>query len=232
MKRSEINQAIKDMERMAAGQGFCLPPFCAFTPEEWNGKDHEYDEIRDNALGWDITDFGSGDFRTVGMSLITIRNGNIYNEKYTKPFAEKLLFLYEGQVAPFHFHKYKMEDIINRGGGELDIQVYHSKADGALDTESEVEVWSDGRRYTVPAGSRVRLSPGESITIYQGLYHKFIPVAGTGDVLIGEVSMCNDDDADNFFLEPAGRFPEIIEDEAPYQLLCKEYPAAKGKIEK
>ena len=227
MKRSQINKAVKDMEEMAGKQGFHLPPFCGFSPEEWEKKGREYDEIRDNALGWDITDFGHGDFDHVGMSLVTIRNGNIYNKKYTKPYAEKLIFMYDGQTAPFHFHRYKMEDIINRGGGELDIQVYLSKEDGALDTESEVEVWSDGRRYTVPAGTKVRLSPGQSISIYQGLYHQFITVPGTGDVLIGEVSMCNDDDRDNFFLEPAGRFPEIIEDEKPYRLLCKEYPAAE-----
>ena len=29
-----------------------LPPFCNFTPEEWKTKGHEYDEIRDNMLGW------------------------------------------------------------------------------------------------------------------------------------------------------------------------------------
>ena len=224
MKRSQINQAIKDMEKMAEKQGFPLPPFCSFSPEEWKKKNHEYDEIRDNALGWDITDFGSGDFRSVGFSLVTIRNGNIFNSKYTKPYAEKLIYMYEGQIAPFHFHKYKMEDIINRGGGELDIQVYNSMEDGSMDFESNVEVWSDGRRYTVEAGEKVRLLPGQSISIYQGLYHKFLTIPGTGDVLIGEVSMCNDDDGDNYFYEPAGRFPQIIEDEAPYRLLCKEYP--------
>ena len=47
-----------------------------------------------------------------------------------------------------------------------------------------------------------------------------------GDVLIGEVSMCNDDDTDNHFLSVPGRFPAIEEDEAPYRLLCKEYPHA------
>ena len=50
---------------------------------------------------------------------------------------------------------------------------------------------------------------------------------GTGDVLIGEVSMCNDDNTDNRFYESVGRFPEIEEDEPPYRLLCNEYPAAK-----
>ncbi len=51
---------------------------------------------------------------------------------------------------------------------------------------------------------------------------------GSGDVLIGEVSMCNDDFNDNFFLEPIGRFPKIEEDEMPYRLICSEYPKFKG----
>ena len=50
---------------------------------------------------------------------------------------------------------------------------------------------------------------------------------GTGPVLLGEVSQCNDDNTDNRFNPPVGRFPEIEEDEAPYRLLCNEYPVAE-----
>ena len=60
MKRSEINRCIKEMEELVRKNGFWLPPFCNFTPEEWKTKGHEYDEIRDNMLGWDITDYGLG----------------------------------------------------------------------------------------------------------------------------------------------------------------------------
>ena len=52
-------------------------------------------------------------------------------------------------------------------------------------------------------------------------------VVGTGAVLLGEVSQCNDDNTDNRFNPPVGRFPKIEEDEPPYRLLCNEYPAAK-----
>ena len=76
MKRSEINAALKEMEAMVKEYRFAVPPFCDFTPEEWQKKGHDYDEIRDNMLGWDITDYGLGDFNKVGFSLITIRNGN------------------------------------------------------------------------------------------------------------------------------------------------------------
>ena len=228
MKRSEINKALKELEAMCIKYNCFLPPFCHFTPEEWKTKGHEYDEIRDNMLGWDITDYGLGKFDEIGFSLITIRNGNLkMQEKYPKVYAEKLLYLKEGQYSPNHFHWYKTEDIINRGGGNVLIRVYNRLPDEEIDYESDVKVYQDGRSYMVPAGTQVRLTPGESIYIYQGLYHDFVVEPGTGPVLLGEVSQCNDDNSDNRFNPPVGRFPEIEEDEAPYRLLCNEYPAAE-----
>ena len=229
MKRSEINKAIRAMEAMIQEHRFELPPFCGWTPEEWQDKNHEYDEIRDNMLGWDITDYGEGHFDTLGFSLVTIRNGNQHmKDKYSKVYAEKLLMVNEGQYAPMHFHWTKMEDIINRGGGNLLIRVYMAdKNDEGKFSDEDVIFHTDGREYSVPAGSQVCLKPGESITIYPYMYHDFNVEPGTGSVLIGEVSMCNDDNTDNRFYEELGRFPSIEEDEAPYRLLCNEYPKAK-----
>lgn len=228
MKRSQINKALRELEAMCVKEHCYLPPFCHFTPEEWLEKGHEYDEVRDCMLGWDITDFGSGDFDKIGFSLITIRNGNRkMTDKYPKVYAEKLLYLKEGQSAANHFHWFKTEDIINRGGGNALIRVYNSLPNEEIDYISDVTIHSDGRTYTVPAGTQIRLTPGESIFIYQGLYHDFNVEHGTGPVLLGEVSQCNDDNTDNRFNPPAGRFPEIEEDEAPYRLLCNEYPEAR-----
>ena len=226
MKRSEINKALKEMEAMIRRCRFELPPFCGFTPEEWQEKGHEYDEVRDNMLGWDITDYGLGRFNEMGFSLITLRNGNVKLPKYTKTYAEKLLFLRPGQASPMHFHWNKMEDIINRGGGNVLIQVYNSDEQGGF-ADTPVEVHCDGRAFTVQAGERVRLCPGESITIYPYMYHDFTLEEGTGPVLLGEVSMCNDDENDNRFYEEMPRFPAIEEDEKPYRLLCTEYPEAR-----
>ena len=228
MKRSEINRALRDMEAMLARYRFSLPPFCHFTPEEWAEKGHEYDEIRHNMLGWDITDYGLNDFEKVGFSLITLRNGNLARrDLYPKTYAEKLIFLKEGQYSPNHFHWNKMEDIINRGGGTLLIRVFNSLPDEEIDRDSVVTVHLDGVTHTVPAGTQIRLEPGMSISIQPRLYHDFSTVPGTGDILIGEVSQCNDDNTDNRFNPPVGRFPAIEEDEPPYRLLCNEYPAAK-----
>ena len=228
MKRSEINRALKEMEAMIQNYRIALPPFCQFTPEDWANKGHDYDEIRDNMLGWDITDYGLGDFDKIGFSLITLRNGNLSRHgQYPKPYAEKLLYLKEGQYSPNHFHWYKMEDIINRGGGNVLIRVFNSLPNEEIDREGDVLVNLDGRSFSVPAGTQLRLCPGESICVHQRMYHDFEGEAGSGPVLLGEVSQCNDDNTDNRFNPPVGRFPAIEEDEPPYRLLCNEYPKAK-----
>jgi D-lyxose ketol-isomerase len=131
--------------------------------------------------------------------------------------------LEEGQYAPMHFHWFKMEDIINRGGGTLLIRVYNAASDDSFAAD-DVKVLKDGREYIEPAGTQLRLVPGESITIYPHLYHDFEVEPDSGAVLIGEVSMCNDDARDNRFYEPISRFPVIEEDEPAYRLLCNEYP--------
>lgn len=228
MKRSQINAALREMEEMINSYRFSLPPFCHFTPEQWQEKGHDYDEVRENMLGWDITDYGMGRFDELGFSLITIRNGNQrMPEKYTKTYAEKLLYIKEGQYSPMHFHWFKAEDIINRGGGNVLIQVYNATKDEDLDRVNDVKIHVDGREMAVPAGTKVRLMPGESITIYPYMYHDFTVEEGSGPVLLGEVSQCNDDNTDNRFYEKLGRFPTIEEDEPPYRLLCNEYPPAK-----
>jgi len=228
MKRSEINAAIRRMEDMVKEYRFALPPFCFFTPQDWQDKGHEYDEIRDNMLGWDVTDCGIGDFAKEGLSLITLRNGNLkLSDKYQKTYAEKLLYLEESQHFPMHFHWVKMEDIINRGGGNVLIRVYNATEDDTGFMDTDVLVRKDGHEFQVPAGTQIRLRPGESISHYPRLYHDFSVEEGSGPVLLGEVSMCNDDVNDNRFYLQVGRFSQIEEDELPYRLLCNEYPPAK-----
>lgn len=227
MKRSQINTHIKNAIVFFEKHQVTLPDFCNWTPEEWAKKGHECDEIRDNMLGWDLTDYDQGDFSKVGLLLITLRNGNQKMPgKYSKPYAEKYMLIDENQVTPMHFHWNKMEDIINRGGGNLMIKLYNSTSEEGL-ADTDVTVSIDGVRCTFPAGYELKLLPGQSISMTQGLYHRFWGEPGHGMVLAGEVSMCNDDANDNRFYDPVGRFPAIEEDEAPYRLLCNEYKAAK-----
>lgn len=225
MKRSELNRIMEEAVAFIGKMNFKLPPFAYWSLLEWKTKGHEYDEIRDNMLGWDITDFGSGSYTKIGLLMFTLRNGSFDNKKYIKPYAEKLLIVEEEQITPFHFHWSKTEDIINRGGGNLLVQVYNSREDEEM-ADTPVKVSVDGRNYEVAAGSVIRITPGESITLPAGQYHKFWGEKGTGKLLLGEVSKVNDDRVDNRFYHDIGRFPVIEEDQEPRYLLGHEYPAA------
>jgi hypothetical protein len=223
MKRSEINAIMRSCDEFIRQRGFYLPPFAYWTPEEWKTKGPEVSEIVNNQLGRDITDFGQGDFHRLGLFLFTIRNGNPENWKTLKGklYAEKLLIVDVSQITPFHFHWNKMEDIINRGGGNLLIQLYNSDPQGGLDYQNPVVLSVDGIVRTFPAGGILRLTPGESVSLPQYCYHQFW--SEVSRVLVGEVSLVNDDHTDNRFLEPIGRFPDIEEDEPPLYLLVNDY---------
>ena len=224
MKRSEINKIIDDAIAFATDMNFLLPPFAHLTPEElmFRKNNPEYKEIFDNKLGWDITDFGSGDFLRIGLTMLTIRNGNYSKPEYPKPYAEKLLIVEEGQLTPYHYHALKMEDIINRGGGVLKVKLYNSLSPEET-ADTDVAVNMDGRSFLVKAGAEVSVKPGESITLHPKVFHAFWAEKGQGKILLGEVSKVNDDYTDNYFLEKVGRFPKIEEDEAARHLLYSEY---------
>ena len=226
MKRSEINALMTESVAFAKEHGFLLPPFAFWSPTEWESKGPEADEIRDCMLGWDLTDFGSGDFHKVGLILFTIRNGHLTDKRYTKPYGEKMLIVEEEQITPMHFHWNKAEDIINRGGGVLVVQLYNSTPDDGL-ADTDVTVSTDGVRRTVKAGDTVALKPGESIFLPSRLYHKFWGEKGKGKIVVGEVSKVNDDTTDNRFYEEIGRFPAIEEDEDLLYLLFSEYPPSR-----
>ncbi len=220
MKRSEINRLIDEALGFFEDMNFKLPPWGYWSPETWKEHGDNVEEIVENQLGWDLTDFGSGDFKETGLLLFTIRNGNL--KRVRKSYAEKIMIVDEDQVTPMHFHWSKMEDIINRGGGNLMIQLYPSDEEEEL-AHFPFEVSLDGIRRKCQSGDVVRLRPGESITLYQGLYHKFYGETGKGRVLVGEVSAVNDDHSDNRFHFEVGRFPDIEEDVAPSHLLVGDY---------
>lgn len=226
MKRSEINARIRDAERFFAEHRFHLPPFASWTPERWQETGREADEIRTKALGWDLTDFGRGDFSRIGLLLFTLRNGNLNDPDDTKTYAEKVMIVAPEQLTPWHFHWSKTEDIINRGGGNLVIELAWASEDESRLSDRPVEVSLDGVVRAVAAGGSVVLEPGQSVALLPRLYHNFYGQPGHGRVLVGEVSRTNDDSSDNRFLEPVGRFPDIEPDEPPYRLLCTEYPPA------
>ena len=223
MKRSEINAAIRQAQDTLRKHQIHLPTFAHWTPEQWKEAAPEAGRIRANGLGWDVTDFGEGDFPQYGAVLFTLRNGNTKQPELGTPYAEKLIVLLPGQRLPLHFHWSKTEDIINRGGGVLVMELYNSLADESVDEASPVEVYCDAIKRTIPAGRSFDLYPGESITLTPRLYHRFWAKDGAGVLICGEVSTVNDDNTDNCFAESVSRFAEIEQDEPHLRLLCNEY---------
>jgi D-lyxose ketol-isomerase len=211
-----------------------LPPFAAWTTTDWDRAGPEFDEVRDCMLGWDVTDFGSRDFERIGRTLFTLRNGNLHDSRYPKTYAEKFILDPEGQRAPAHFHRTKREDIINRGGGNICVQLTRAGEDDRP-AKGRLTLAVDGCARTIESGETVRLRPGESLCIPPRTIHQFwgeegtgFRIDGLGYTVSGEVSSVCDDLKDNFFFADLTRFPRLVEDGPRVHYLCNEYPRAEA----
>lgn len=226
MKRSRVNEIMADADEMIRSHGFNLPPFAYWTPDEFRARAAEAQHVIDTRCGWDITDYGAGRYAELGLFLFTLRNGLLSDLQRGGGmcYAEKLLISQQDQLSPMHTHVIKAEDIINRGGATLVIELFGSDDAGGFAEDRGGVVWCDGIRLDYAPGQKLRLAPGESVTLRPGDWHAFWGEGG--DVLIGEVSTVNDDETDNIFREPIGRFSTIEEDTAPTHLLVSDYAAA------
>ncbi len=221
MKRSEVNEILLAGDAFIRSFGYVMPPFAYLSPEELGKSDHAL--IKSRRMGWDITDYGQGTFDDLGLFLFTVRNGDPTDLLSGRGmlYAEKIMISRKDQVSPMHKHFQKAEDIINRGGGTLVLELFASDQEGRIDRASDVVVPVDGRMETLEAGGKLALQPGESVTLLPGVWHAFW--GEKGDVLIGEVSTVNDDLNDNEFEMPIGRFSDIVEDTDPVHLLVSDY---------
>ncbi len=221
MKRSEINRIKTEAQAFISSFGAVLPPFADWTPDQMRSA--QADSIRAHGLGWDITDYGQSKFDELGLFLFTLRNGNVSDLSRGRGmlYAEKLLISRDKQLSPMHRHIVKAEDIINRGGGDLVMEIYASAPDGGIDRDNAVTVPSDACPVSIQPGEHLRLKPGQSVTLMPGIWHAFW--AEGADCLIGEVSTVNDDRTDNVFEDPIPRFATIEEDAAPDFLLVADY---------
>lgn len=237
LSRSIINECIGVAMEVTRHFEFHLPEFAYWKVKDWEMANEDYDEIRDCMLGWDVTDFGSDDFRNIGRVLFTLRNGKYGNKKYPKEYAEKLLIDPQNQRAPAHFHKNKREDIICRAGGNILVQLTKADREGNPSDE-RFTVQVDGCTKRLAPGDIVRLKPGISLNITPRTIHQFWGEEGTGYAMNGdrytlssEISSVCDDLTDNFFLVDYGvRFPDIVEDETREYYLCHEYPEVSKTV--
>ncbi|WP_069110990.1 D-lyxose/D-mannose family sugar isomerase [Jiangella alba] len=222
MHRSRIDAAIDDARARAAEAGIALPAFASWTRADWlaAAPTPGARPALERGLGWDVTDFGRGRFDHIGLVLCTLRNGTLAERDAGagQTYAEKFLVARDGQETPMHLHRRKTEDIINRGGAELVVELRPESGDG------EVVTLVDGLERAVRGGSPLRLEPGQSVQVPAGVYHRFW--ADGGVLLAGEVSAVNDDVDDNVFLDPSPRYPSVTEDAAARYLLVSEYAEA------
>ena len=223
MKRSRINEIMAEADAMITRHGFVLPPFAFWTPDQFRANKDSARHVIDARCGWDITDYGAGRYDEMGLFLFTLRNGLLSDLQAGGGmcYAEKLLIAKQDQLSPMHTHVIKAEDIINRGGATLVVELFGSDDQGAFAADTGGTVFCDGIRRAYGPGDRLKLMPGESVTLRPGDWHAFWGEGG--DVLIGEVSTVNDDETDNVFRDPIGRFAQIEEDTDPTHLLVSDY---------
>jgi D-lyxose ketol-isomerase len=213
MRRGEVNNMLREAAGMMTAHGFALPPWAYYALAEWRNRPELARHCVARQIGWDVTDFGSGRFAERGLLLLCLRNGRP-GDATERSYAEKIMVVREGQETPWHHHRVKMEDIIVRGGGNLVIEFAHRTAEGTRDPR-DVTVLVDETAVTIAAATPLTLRPGSSVALPRGLDHRFYGQAGHGPVLVGEVSVVNDDLTDNYFLDDIGRFAALEEDEPP-----------------
>lgn len=222
MKRSEINAEITWAEELLARSNIRLPDMAYWPLDTFRARAAELDTVRKVELGWDITDFGRGEYAKIGAVLYTVRNGLVDDPSVGVPYCEKYIVMREGQRLPNHYHVFKSEDIINRAGGDIFVQLWNADpATGRL-LDTDVRVRTDGLTRVVRAGEKFLVTKGNSITLPPYVSHIFGPEPGTGDVVVGEVSKVNDDHTDNYFVEEVARFADIEEDAPILRPLCNE----------
>lgn len=227
IKRSRVNEIMREADAFIRSFGYIMPPFAYWSPAEFKARKADAQMLIERNCGWDITDYGLGEYEKTGLFLFTVRNGDNRDLSRGMLYAEKAMISRKDQYSPMHRHNLKAEDIINRGGGTLVIELY-GDTDGKCDRSKGVEVFCDGVMRKLPPGGKLKLKPGESVTLMPNEHwHAFW---GEGsDVFIGEVSTVNDDNTDNVFDDPKiARFSGIEEDEEPLHLLVSDYQTWLG----
>jgi D-lyxose ketol-isomerase len=159
---------------------------------------------------WDVTDFGLGNWREFGLVLVNLAEEPEY--------CEKLMYAQQRMKTPAHTHRSKKEDIICRWG-RLAVKVWAGHpADSAA---RSVTIPIDHEPVELASGSIIELAAGSRVTLSPGVYHEFYPLSD--ECILGEVSTANDDEHDNFFVNPEiGRYPGIEEDDRPIRRLVSE----------
>ncbi|MGL4444109.1 MAG: D-lyxose/D-mannose family sugar isomerase [Alsobacter sp.] len=224
MRRSETDRIIDEGREACSRNGFHLPPFARWSPQEALAQPDALRLMAEGGLGWAIAEFQPGRFPTHGLTVFTLRMGApaLVGRASGKLYGEKVLVARDGQVTPLHYHAVKTEDIVNRGGGRFVVELLAVDAHGRPKDEP-VEAIKDVAVIRVPPRGRVVLEPGESLQLDPFVAHAFWAEGGT--VVAGEVSLVNDDATDNLFILPLPAAAAIEKDALARHLLARDVPA-------
>ena len=221
MKRSDVNDNIGLAKDLFAAHRLVLPRWAHWSPDDWRGAGPGMRAVKDAGLGWEITDHGSGDFQRQGLVLFRLRDAQRSPTDSDEGFAESVLLVQVHQVTPFHHHTHG-QDLVNRGGGDLVVQLHHAGPSDELDDDRPVTAVVDGVEVEFEPGGLARLTVGESLGVAPRVYHKFW--AEMASCMVSEISSPANGRQDFHYLEDARRLPDIEEDEEPLHLLWHEYP--------
>lgn len=162
MRRSEIDTIIDEARATMRRHGVALPPFADWSPQDWQRHGAATRTMRDRLIGWNIAEFEKDAFARSGIALITTRMGD-FEQLPTgrgKLYGEKIFVIREGQSVPYHYHWVKTEDVFNRGGATLAIDLVAVDSQGRP-TDAAIDLDRDGLPHHIVARGTIRLSPGE-----------------------------------------------------------------------
>ena len=213
MKRSFVDARIDAMLALCERHGVRLPAFAHWRDEDYRADPAAARRILEGGLGWNVVEFKPGCFAQTGLSVFTLRMGDWrqLSQGRGRLYAEKVLLAEDGQRTPHHYHIVKTEDIVNRGGARFVVELFKVDRAGSP-LKERFRALKDVKTLDLEPGAKVTLEPGESLTLDPFVAHAFW--AEGGATLAGDVSLANDDRADNLFLPPLGPSAPIEEDTA------------------
>jgi D-lyxose ketol-isomerase len=227
MKRSFMDSQIEAMLKLCDRHGVRLPPFSLWGEKDSRANAADASRIAAGGLGWNVVEFKPGAFATEGLTIFTLRMGD-WRELGTgrgRLYAEKAIMSADGQRAPHHYHVVKTEDVVNRGGARFVVELVKVDRNGQP-VKERFRALKDVAMLDLGPGDRVRLEPGESLTLEPYVAHAFWAEGGTA--LAGEVSLANDDASDNYFV-PALPPPAPIAEDAPARFVTvRDYAKLAG----